>query len=111
MPVVEDLANASSGVAVIFEPERQSGDVRLQFAKMGAVDIEAEGARTQAREHAGARGIADGLLAIRLRKGRAACCDGVQMGCEGRGAVAAELWAEVIRRDEEDIQRCGYGRA
>ena len=106
---MEELAGAACGVAVILEPERQGGDVGPQLTEVGAVDVEAEGAGAQSREHARARGVADGLLAVCAGEGGAARGEGVEMRGEGGRSVAAELGPQVVGGNEEDVWRRGAG--
>ena len=92
----------------LFDYASESGDVGAELAEVDVVALDADGGRAQSRHEAGARGIAEGLLAVGTVEAEARGGEGVDVGAvDVVGAVAAELGAEVVDGDEENVGTLG----
>ena len=87
MPVVEDFAGAPGLVAVVLEPLRQGGDVRVEFTEMGSVVPNPQAVRTASGEEGRAGGIADGLLAVCVGEPHRGLRESIEIGRDGLGTV------------------------
>ena len=85
-PIVEELADALSEVAVVFEMLRQSDDLRSAIAQMRGQIPNTQGVRPQTGHHRGARWVANRLLAIRPCEESPALGEGI------------DVWADHVFR-------------
>ena len=107
VPVVEDLAGAARGVAVLLEPERERRHLRVSLAEVRAVVPEAQRVRPPSCQHRRPRWVAHRLLTVRAIELHRPPRQAVEVRRQGRRAEAGQLGPEVIGHDQEDVRpRC-----
>lgn len=103
-----NFTHALDEVAVVFKMLGKRHDVGERGAEVSDEIPNLGGVGASAGEQAGARGRADGLLAIRAIEGDALFRDAVEVRTlHVVRAIGAELGAEVVDGDEEDIGPIG----
>ena len=99
-----NFTHALDEVAVVFKMLGKRHDVGERVAEVSDEIPNLGGIRASAGEQAGARGRADGLLAIRAIEGDALFRDAVEVRTlHVVRAIGPELGAEVVDGDKEDI--------
>lgn len=101
--VVIDLAERAREPAAVLEVLRQRHHRRHHAAEIAADVFDAGGRRPAAGHQADPRRTAQGLLAIRAFKERAARGDTIDVGRLHRAAVAPQLGPQVIDGDEQHV--------
>jgi hypothetical protein len=102
---MKNLPHALHEVAAVLEMLRQRHDVRQRLPKMSGEIIHFRGVRSRAREQAGTRGRANGLLAIGPFKNHPPLGEAINIrGLNDVIAIAAQLRAQIIHGDEENIR-------
>ena len=108
--VVEDLADADSAVAVRHELLRQRDRLRRRLPKIGPQVPHADRIGPQAGHQARARRVAHRLLAVGPSKRHGRCGEPIDVRALGDlGPVAAEFLAQIVDRNEQDIERLPPG--
>ena len=103
-----NFAHTLDEVSVVFKMLGERHDVGQRGAEVSDEIPNLGGIGASAGEQAGARGRADGLLAIRAVEGDALFRDAVEVrALHVVRAISAELGAEVVDGDEEDIGPIG----
>ena len=108
---VVDLSDGSRVIAALLEVLRERHDVRMAIAKVHVVPGHSHGVGAHARKEARSRRIAERELTVRSIEHDSLAGEPVDVGAvDPVRAVAAELGAEVVDRDEEHVPpRLGRG--